>query len=193
VPRRTFRRELDRARAPTWSTRGRKIRPDFESSPPRRGPSHSLDLPRLGSTTWTSTQDCGWVRYTFDHQDPLHALERESSPRAAPPALRRHPLPDTWGNLTSIERHRSQIRTPCIPRPPLSQPGIPTRPPTSPGDGLGAHPSPAIRGGGGIRHLSGGVLPVEAGFVWYVLRRGSTPGSVLRARSCGPNTRSLRP
>jgi len=168
---------------------GASVAPDVRS--------HPVDLPRLGVYhTWTSTQDCGWVRYTFDHQGIPYTLLSDEDLRRG--GLRRRfdviLFPDTWGDLASIVHGIDPKYGPLAytktPRYPSH--GIPDASADITG-GMGfeglVHLRQFVEEGGILAALAGaGVLPVEAGFVRDVraVSTGSTPGSFLRAKVLRP-------
>jgi hypothetical protein len=68
-------------------------------------PRHSLDLPRLAVYhTWVATQDCGWVRYTFDHERIPYTLLCDDDVKKGDLRKRFDVIlfPDTWGDLKTI-------------------------------------------------------------------------------------------
>jgi hypothetical protein len=159
-------------------------------------PRHSLDLPRIAVYhTWTATQDCGWVRYTFDeHGIPYTLISDDDVKRGGLDRFDVILFPRTWGNLARIVHGidpkygpLAYTRTPEFP-----SHGIPDSSPDITG-GMGfkglANLEAFIRDGGVFVTLAGsGVLPVDAGLVRNVKRLdvGRIPGSVLRGKVLRP-------
>jgi hypothetical protein len=171
---------------------------DFQGSPAAPAVrSHPLDLPRLGVYhTWTSTQDCGWVRYTFDHEGIPYTLMNDEDLRRGGLRGRFDVIlfPDTGGDLASIVNGIDPKYGPLAYTKTARYPshGIPDASPDITG-GMGfeglIHLRQFVEGGGILAAISGaGVLPVEAGFVRNVraVSAGATPGSVLRAKILRP-------
>ncbi len=161
-------------------------------------PSHELDLPRLAVYhTWTATQDCGWVRYTFDREGIPYTLINDDDLRRGGLDRRFDVIlfADTWGNLTRIVHGIDPRFGPLAYTKTAEYPshGIPdSSPDITGGMGFGglAHLQEFIRGGGVFVTLANaGTLPVEGGLVRDVQTvRGDvrTPGSVLRAKALRP-------
>jgi hypothetical protein len=158
-------------------------------------PRHDLDLPRIGVYhTWTSTQDCGWVRYTFDRSGIAYTLLNDGDLRKGGLRSRFDVIlfPNTWGDFTRIVHGIDPKYGPLAYTKTAKYPshGIPDASPDITG-GMGfeglLNLQAFLRGGGVfVAMANAGTLPVEGGLVRNVrtMPRGAvrTPGSVLRAK-----------
>ncbi|HEX2164156.1 MAG TPA: M14 family zinc carboxypeptidase, partial [Thermoanaerobaculia bacterium] len=158
-------------------------------------PRHLVDLPRVGVLhTWTSTQDAGWVRYTFDRQGLDYELVNPDTLKAGEVAGRFDLLvfPDTRGDFARMVHGidpkwgpLAYTRTPEFP-----SHGIPdSSPDITGGMGLaGLMELQRFVAGGGVLVALGnaGTLPVDGGLVRRVDRLPPStvrsPGSEVAAR-----------
>ncbi len=162
-------------------------------------PRHELDLPRVGIYhTWVATQDCGWVRYTFDRAAIPYTLINDDDLKKGGLRDRFDVIlfPNTWGGLGTIVHGID----------PKYGPLAYTRTDRYPSHGI-PDASPDITGGMGFRGLANlqafldaggvfvtmlnaGTLPVDGGLVREVrtVSRGSfnSPGSILRTKVLQP-------
>ncbi len=207
--------EIDGARFPagSWIVRdGRGVRSQLERVASEYGldfasigaapdvKRHSLDLPRVAVYhTWISTQDCGWVRYTFDHDRIPYVLINDEDLKQG--GLRDRfdvvLVPSMWGDFKDIV-HGIDPKYGPLPY---------TRTEEFPSHGI-PDSSPDITGGmgfGGLSNLqrfigdggllialsNAGTLPVEGGLVRGVDRLRApeifTPGSEVRAKFLRPD------
>ena len=153
---------------------------------------HEVDLPRLAVwQPWTSTQDAGWVRYTFDTVGvPYRLIADEDLARGdLDDRFDVIVVPDVWGDLARLVHGID----------PRYGPLAYTRTDEYPSHGI-PNASSDITGGMGLEGLlelkrfverggvlvaiaNGGRLPVDGGIVRRVDRERvpDTPGSELRA------------
>ena len=160
-------------------------------------PVHLLEVPRIGVMhTWTSTQDCGWVRYTFDTQGIPYTL-------LSPDELRQGRLGDSY-DVILFPRARGDFARmvhgidpkygplPYVKTAEYPSHGVPNGSPDITG-GMGfeglSNLADFVRGGGVLITLAdSGRLPVDGGLARNVNSgsAGRTPGSVVRAKSLQP-------
>jgi hypothetical protein len=156
---------------------------------------HALDLPRLAVLhTWTSTQDCGWVRYTLDREGTPYTLIHDDDLERGDLAGRFDVIlfPNTGGDLAQIvhgidPRHGPLPYTATAEFPSHGQPDA--SPDITGGMGFAgaANLQRFVEGGGLLVTLgNAGTLAVEGGLVRGARRVAAasfnTPGSELRAR-----------
>jgi hypothetical protein len=159
-------------------------------------PTHEVDLPRVAVlTTWTRTQDTGWLRYTLDHFGIPYKLIAKDRVRAG--GLRR----DFDAIVMASQGGWTDLKSMISGLDPKWGPMAWTKTDEFPSHGVPIE-SPDITGGIGFPGLeeirkfieagglfvtlgSAGILPVESGIVRRVrVDRPSSPlpGSVLRAK-----------
>ena len=158
---------------------------------------HPVDLPRLGVLhTWSSTQDCGWVRYQLDTEGVPYTL-------ISPDDLKRGRLetrfdvilfPNTSGELKQIVHGHDTVFGPLAYTKTADFPshGVPDATEDITG-GMGfaglRNLETFVRDGGVLVTLANaGTLPVDGGIVRRVdsSRPGGTPGSEVRAKFLRP-------
>lgn len=157
-------------------------------------PRHEVDLPRIGVLhTWTSTQDCGWVRYTLDRDGVTYTLLSPDDLRAGNLGARADVIlfPNTSGNLARIVHGIDPEHGPLAYTKTDDFPshGIPDGSEDITG-GMGfeglSHLQEFVEGGGVLLAIANaGTLAVDGGLVRDVKRAGDaprTPGSVLRTK-----------
>ncbi|MHC4470111.1 MAG: M14 family zinc carboxypeptidase [Planctomycetota bacterium] len=159
-------------------------------------PTHEVDLPRVAVlTTWTRTQDTGWLRYTLDHFGIPYSLIAKERVRQG--GLRRDfdaivmASQGGWASLSSIISGIDPKWGPMAYTKTDEFPshGVPISSPDITG-GIGFPGLEEIRrfvaeGGLLVTLGSAGVLPVESGIVrgvWVDRPAAPLPGSVLRAK-----------
>ncbi|MBI1851372.1 MAG: peptidase [Planctomycetes bacterium] len=156
---------------------------------------HSLDLPRLGVYhTWIATQDCGWVRYTFDHDGIPYTLINDDDVKAGGLRDRFDVIlfPETWGDLKAIvhgidPKHGPMAYTKTAEFP---SHGVPDASADITGGmgflGLANFQKFLDAGGVLVAIANAGTLPVEGGLVRGISTFRSpevfTPGSEVRAK-----------
>jgi hypothetical protein len=161
---------------------------------------HKIDLPRLALLhTWTSTQDCGWARYTLDQEGVPYTLINPDDLKEGR-LIRRFDVilfPNSWGDFARMVHGID----------PKFGPLAYTKTPEFPSHGI-PDSSPDITGGMGFRGLenlqqfiqeggvlvtmaNAGILAVDGGLVRGVRRASMegvrTPGSELRAKVLRPD------
>jgi zinc carboxypeptidase len=163
-------------------------------------PRHALDLPRLAVYhTWIATQDCGWVRYAFDHDGIPYTLINDDDVKRG--GLRERfdviLFPETWGDLKAIvhgidPKHGPMAYTKTDEFP---SHGTPDASPDITGgmgfEGLASFQKFLEAGGVLLAVANAGTLPVEGGLVRGVSTFRSpevfTPGSEVRAKFRRPD------
>jgi hypothetical protein len=156
---------------------------------------HAVDLPRLAVMhTWTSTQDCGWVRYTLDQAQVPYVLIHDGDLRKGNLRGRFDVVlyPNSWGDFArqvhGIDRKYGPLaytRTAEFP-----SHGTPDASPDITGgmgfEGLLELQRFVQEGGVLVTLAGGGVLAVDGGLVRDVRRLApgtvQTPGSEVQAK-----------
>ncbi len=160
---------------------------------------HPVDLPRVGLLhTWESTQDAGWVRFTFDQEGMPYTLVSPDDLRHGGLASRFDVLifPNTWGDFAAMVNGRDPAVGPLAYTRSAEYPsqGIPDASPDITG-GMGLEGLAELRrfvAGGGVLVAIGnaGTLAVDGGLVRRVDRLPAStvrcPGSEVAARVRAP-------